>query len=335
MLIRILLSVYTLFFLNITVILGQIAGDKVNAIFIDEYDHLWFGTDHGVLRKCGDVWNAYNTQPGSPGIVNDLKHQNTTVPELWIATTCGILIVSYSSLNISTSAFYNSSVTAFHTDTINSITFDNKNIGYFSTPKGIGIFANSIWKFYTRLIDVLKNEFTTAISKGDTIYCGTNGEGVARIFRYVDGFSGASSYVKPWSSLQGDTITAIFIDSQGYQWYGTSKGISRHTSIEAKEGWDFYLADQLPDKHVTVIKGDAHGNIWIGTRGGLAKVNSELNKITVWTMTDGLPSDVINTIAIDNDQSVWLGTDNGASHFNGSSFLNIKTSVYAKDFIDF
>jgi ligand-binding sensor domain-containing protein len=320
--------------LNTTCLLAQMPGDKVLSIFIDEFDHQWFGTDQGLLRKYGDVWKAYYTQPGSPGIVNDLKQQNAKLPELWIATNAGIVKVTYSFVNISHSIFYNRSATSFNSDSINSITFDDKNIGYFSTPKGIGIFANSIWKFYTRLIDVLKNEFTTSVAKGDTIYCGTNGEGVARINKYVDGFSGASSYVKPWSSLPGDTITAIFIDLHGNQWYGTSSGISRHTSIEAKEGWDFYLTDKLPDKHVTVIKGDAQGNIWIGTRGGLARVNIELNKITVWTMTDGLPSDVINTIAIDKDQSVWLGTDNGASHFNGFSFLNIKTSVYAKDFID-
>jgi len=30
---------------------AQKPGDKVLSIYVDEYDHIWFGTDKGLLRK--------------------------------------------------------------------------------------------------------------------------------------------------------------------------------------------------------------------------------------------------------------------------------------------
>jgi hypothetical protein len=53
---------------------AQKPGDRINAVFVDEYGCQWFGTDNGLLRKCGDTWNAYAVESGSPGIVNDIKH---------------------------------------------------------------------------------------------------------------------------------------------------------------------------------------------------------------------------------------------------------------------
>lgn len=316
-------------------IAAQKPGDKVLSLYTDEFDQVWFGTDNGLLRKCGDVFKAYYTVPGSPGRVNNIRHPNSDDPELWIGTAGGIVKIRYSKTDISSLTRCDSSVTTSQTDNINALEFDNKNVCYFTTSKGIGIFANSIWRFYTRFFDVVRDEFTSVKAKGDTIYLGTKGEGVARIVKRVDGYTGASAYIRPWSYLQGDSINSILIDSRGNQWYGTNKGLSRHSSTEAKEGWDISLTDELPDRHVTSLAEDAHGNIWIGTRGGLVLLGPDLQKITVWTTEKGLPSEVINDIFICKDQSVWIGTDLGASHFNGSVFSNIRTSDYAHNFIEF
>ena len=314
---------------------AQKPGDKVLSIYVDEYDHIWFGTDKGLLRKSGDTWKAFNTTPGSPGRVNDIKHPNTGDPELLLGTTTGIIKINYSASDIHSSAFFNSSVTSFHTDSINALEFDNRNVSYFTTPEGIGIFASAAWRFYTRFFDIVRDKFTSVKALGDTIYLGTQGEGVARIVRRVDGYTGASAYILPWSALTGDSITSIFIDSKGCQWYGTTKGISRHSSTEPKEDWDNSLTDQLPNHHVTAISGDPEGNLWIGTADGLVEFSNDLNKIKTWNVSNGLPSGVINNIFICKDKSVWIGTDLGASHFNGSAFSNIRTSDYARNFVDF
>lgn len=314
---------------------GQKPGDKVTSIYVDEYGHQWFGTDRGLLRKCGDVWKSYSVQGEAPIVVNFIKHKIGLVSELWIGTTTGIIKISYSSSNIDSSKVFKSIITGFQSDNIKSIDFDNEKNAYFATPRGIGIYANFGWRFYTKLVDVFKNEFTSAGAMGDTIYLGTFGEGVARIFKYADGYSGASSFISPWSALPGDSITCILIDSERNQWYGTTKGIVRHSDIKSKEGWNLIFTDELPNIHINSLAEDKQGNIWIGTMNGLAKLNNDFQTITTWNRSDGLPSDTINTIFIDKDQSVWIGTNNGVSHFSQSIFSNTNTSNYAKNFILF
>jgi ligand-binding sensor domain-containing protein len=314
-------------------IMAQKPGDKVLSLFVDEFNQVWFGTDKGLLRKCGDVFKAYYALPGSPGQVNDIKHPKTVDSELWIGTTTGIIRLIYSSSDIRSSTFFDTTATTSASKNIRALEFDDRNVCYFTTSRGIGIFANSAWRFYTKFFDIIRDEFTSIGAKGDTMYIGTLGEGVARIVKRADGYTGASSYITPWSAIHGDSINAILIDSKGNQWYGTNKGLSRHSSTEAKEGWDISLIDELPDRHVTCLAEDTRGNIWIGTRGGLVELDSDLTRINTWTSEKGLPSDVINCIFVCKDQSVWIGTDLGASYFNRSVFFNIRTSDYGNNFI--
>lgn len=312
---------------------AQQSGDKVRSIYIDEYGNQWFGTDSGLLRKQKDVWKGYYLKTGLPCVVNDIKKKNRNDQDLWIATSAGLYKVSYTAEAISGITEFNSSKTNFRSDEINAITFDEKDAGYFATPKGIGVFVNEVWKFYTRLQDIFRNEFTSVRAKADTVYFGTKGEGIARIVRNIDGYTGASSYISPWSPLPGDSITSVFIDSGGNQWYGTTRGLTRHSNTEAKEGWNFSLTDEIPCRYVTSIAEDRLGNFWIGTHCGLFKLSADLRKLDIWTVKDGLPSDRINCIYPDKDQSVWIGTSRGASHFAGSGFTNFRTSEFTRDLI--
>ena len=313
---------------------GQKPGDKVLSIFADEYGCLWFGTDKGLLRKCGDTWSAFAVQPDSPGIVNDIRHQTTPNGSvLWIGTMKGTIKINYSSSEITSASRFYSKTNSFLSDMINHITSDKYFSVFFATPAGIGILANETWKFITKITDITENKITSSMASGDTIFFGTQGEGVARLVRSVDGYSGASSFVAPWSALAGDNITCVFIDSKGHQWFGTDKGLSCHSKFDAKEGWDDSYSEKLPDQRVTAIAEDKAGCIWVGTQGGLVKFGINQPGVAKWTTGDGLPSNRINSIFIDKDGSLWVATDLGASHFDGSMFSNIRTSDFAKNFL--
>ncbi len=315
---------------------GQKPGDKVLSIFVDEYGCQWFGTDKGLLRKCGDMWQAFAVQPDSPGIVNDIKRQMTPDGSvIWIGTMKGTIKINYSANEVTSASRFYSKTNLFLSDIISQITSDKYFSVFFSTPAGIGILANETWKFITKITDITENKITSSMASGDTIFFGTQGEGVARLIRSVDGYSGASSFVAPWSALAGDNITCIFVDSKRHQWFGTDKGLSRHSKFDAKEGWDDSYTEKLPDQHVTAIAEDKTGKIWVGTQGGLVKFGTKLSDATKWTTVDGLPSNRINNIFIDKDGSLWIATDLGASHFDGSRFLNIRTSDYAKNYFKF
>ncbi len=329
-------NLFFLLLLIVSVSDAQKPGDKVLKVFVDEYGCQWFGTDKGLLRKSGDVWKAYPVQPDSPGIVNDIGHQLTPSGSvLWIGTMNGIIKITYSAKAVTSASRFTSKTNSFLSDIINGITFDKYASAFFATPAGIGILANATWRFITKIKDISDNKISSARAKGDTIFFGTTGEGVARLVRSVDGYSGATSFVPPWSALAGNNITCVFIDSKGHQWFGSDKGLSCHSKFDAKEGWDDLYTEKLPDQYVTVITEDKSGNIWVGTHGGLVRFSSGQSAVSTWTIADGLPSAIINDIFIDKDGSLWIATDLGAAHFNGSGFSGIKTSDYAKDFLKF
>jgi ligand-binding sensor domain-containing protein len=310
---------------------AQKSGDKVLSVIEDEYGCQWFGTNKGLLRKCGEIWKVYPVQPDSPGVVNDIQIKSTpSGSELWAGTMNGIIRITYSANAVTSATRFYTKTNSFLTDIINGIAFDKYSTLFFATPLGIGILSMSTWKFLTELQDLADNNISYAFPGGDTIYFGTKGEGVARLVRSADAYSGASSFLSPWSSIPGDDISCIFIDSKGYQWFGSKDGISRHYKPDAKEGWDESYTKILPDKFVTVITEDKAGNIWVGTHKGLVKFNEGKQEASVWTMENGLPSDKINDIFISRDNSLWVGTDKGAVHFNGSEFSSVKTSDYTK-----
>jgi len=323
--------------LFITSILNaQKPGDKVHSVFVDEYGCQWFGTDKGLVRKCGETWEAYPVQPDSPGIVNDIEHQSSPSGSvLWIGTMNGIIRITYSAHSVISASRYCSKTNSFLSDIINRITFDKYASCFFATPSGIGILAEATWKFITKITDITENKITSAMASGDTIFFGTTGEGVARLVRSVDGYSGATSFMAPWSALAGDNITCVFIDSKGHQWFGSDKGLSCHSKFDAKEGWDESYTEKLPDKYVTALAEDKAGNIWVGTHGGLVRFGKGQPEVSIWTVADGLPSAIINDLFIDKDGSLWIGTNLGAAHFNGSGFSNFRTSDFAKDFPKF
>jgi ligand-binding sensor domain-containing protein len=326
------LLIILILFLNIRAAAQQ-AGEKINSIFVDEFNSQWIGTNTCLLRKNGNSWTAYLFSE-RPLRINDIKKTNQKIPTLWLATSDGPISLEYNKRKIYNIIVYDSLKTTFKSNDISSITFDDSNTGYFTTFKGIGIFSSLGWRFYTRLIDITKNEYTSAGFKNDTVYLGTNGEGVARIFRKADAFSGASSYVRPWSSLPDDTINCILIDKLGNQWYGTNKGLCRHYTTEPKDNWDRSYNNKLPGKKITSLNEDHFGNIWVGTIKGLVRIEKNSNELTYWTSKDGLISDTINTIFVSGDQSVWIGTNRGISHFDGNKFSNLRLSDF-KDKISY
>ncbi len=321
--------------LNTNYIPGQKPGDNIRSIFIDQYGIRWYGTDSGLIRNYNDKWEGYSLSKSIPLSINDIKQQKDLNSEIWLGTSSGVYSIHYSKDGINSARRYAKPELPFISDSILSIAFDKDHAGYFTTSKGIGILFREVWRFYTRLVDIIRDEFTSAGVKGDTIYFGTKGEGVARIVKGIDGFTGASSYVTPWSHLAGDSITSILIDSKGNQWYGTTRGLSKHSGTEAKEGWNFEITNQIPCQHITAIAEDKQGNIWLGTMGGLVMISEDHKNIKCWTQNDGLISDIINCLCIDHDQSVWIGTDHGVSHFTEERFINFKTSDFAKGFVNF
>ena len=309
-----------------TTLFSQGTGNVVKAVFVDEHGMKWFGTDRGLIRFDGNDWIDYGSQAKIPDQISDIAYQFSDYgPEMWIGSNKGVSVAAYNVDGITSATHYNMANSGILSDTIHDVMVDENNIRYFATPEGLGIFNNSTWSSIARGTHIPSAGVLSLGTKNDTIYAGSDGKGVGRVIRDdLDGYTGASYYEIPWSGLPSNTINCVYIDSKGFQWYGTTEGASRHEVQESKQGWEVYLTvDQgLVNQNVLSILEDNDGDIWLGTKGGISRYNPADAQFTNYTMDDGLPDSVIYDIAMDTDQTLWFATGKGVSHFDKTSFHN-------------
>jgi ligand-binding sensor domain-containing protein len=136
----------------------------------------------------------------------------------------------------------------------------------------------------------------------------------------VDAVSGASEYAA-WGPIlmPSDSIYSVHITADGTQWFGTNRGLAKHTGYNTLEGWMIITsADGLADNFVQAIASDSKGKLYFGTKNGLSVLDGE--KWVSYRPGDGLSSNNILTLAVDSDDCIWIGTDNGVTSFMGGKF---------------
>ncbi|MEP6663116.1 MAG: two-component regulator propeller domain-containing protein, partial [Verrucomicrobiota bacterium] len=67
-------------------------------------------------------------------------------------------------------------------------------------------------------------------------------------------------------------------------------------------------AEMVP-REISALHQDRAGQIWLGTQGGLALL--ETNRWKIFTTKDGLSSNLIRAIADDSEGNLWIGTERG------------------------
>ena len=65
------------------------------------------------------------------------------------------------------------------------------------------------------------------------------------------------------------------------------------------------------------------GNLmWIGTLGGLVRVNTLTNETTYFDKTNsGLPDNRVTSIAVDSSGKLWVGTYYGIGVYDGTNWI--------------
>jgi sugar lactone lactonase YvrE len=81
----------------------------------------------------------------------------------------------------------------------------------------------------------------------------------------------------------------------------------------------------LPDNGVSSLAVDSQGNLWIGTKGGLAKFDGA--RWEVYTRSNsGLPDNWVSSLAVDLQGNLWIGTyEGGLARFDGENWAVYKT----------
>ena len=126
--------------------------------------------------------------------------------------------------------------------------------------------------------------------------------------------------------LSQSTVYDIKQDNLGYIWVATADGLNRY------DGYKFVVfrhddndPSSLPSNSISSLLLNLNGDLWIGTDGGLAKYNHELNTFKTFAPNDKGARLRIFSMQKWNEQEIYLITNVGLFSFteeNGFKKLN-------------
>jgi ligand-binding sensor domain-containing protein len=304
-----------------------------SAVIVDDENIKWFITEAGIVSFNGTEWKLHNKNRKVPTQnLNSLAFEHSTDgQELWIASPNGATVASLPLGGMTGATTYHPENTPILSKNVIRVTIGKSPLRWFTTDKGVSAVRNNKWlspSYFEIYPEELFTDFViTSVAtnrNGDTLYVGTEGAGVARVYQNVDGISGASTY-SMWGPiiLPSDKIYSIFIANDGSQWFGTDLGVARHTGNITIENWTAFTTDEgLVNNFVQAIAEDNNGKLWFGTKGGVSVLDG--SAWTSFTINDGLNSNNILCITTDHQGVVWLGTDNGVTCYKNGKFISYK-----------
>jgi diguanylate cyclase (GGDEF)-like protein len=169
-----------------------------------------------------------------------------------------------------------------------------------------------------------------------------------------------------WSTRQGlphNTINSISQTPDGYLWFATWEGVARYNGREFKvfgreqqtglpdsgiralhldpkgrlllggsRGGLALLHDQQwrpvdpVSSLVNEVRGDAKGQLWVGTEGGGLFCLQTNGSRQQWTRYHGLPSNTIYSLLDDQHDGLWVGTAEGLAYLRDGKFTPLANS---------
>lgn len=132
-----------------------------------------------------------------------------------------------------------------------------------------------------------------------------------------------------WSVQQGmPQISAVDIvqTPDGYIWIATQAGVARFDGI----GFTTHSPDTdagIPHPVVTALAVDGAGDMWIGTRGGMAVLRGGAFHPVPWRGGGQAPT--VNGLHLAADGSVWAATSSGAARADSGGLRPLPGSVPA------
>lgn len=323
---------------------SNLQDNNVFCIAIDNKGNKWFGTEQGLVLFNGKFWTSYLNDGGKDfgnKTINDLVFEsNETQSLLWIATGNGIFLLDISHPeNPMYIDSFNTKNSGLAEDAIKTITIDPCHTRWFGTFQGLSGFYQNVWRNYNTQNYWIENNKVVSLASGpdSMVYIGTEGGGVSRLKTGIDAVSSASVLDKIWTGadepekgkLTSNNVYSILIEPNGYQWFGTDKGVALHTSYNTKRDWKNYtLKDGLINDFIQTICKDEESIFWFGTPQGVSRFNGIAWKS--YTTIDGLANNNVRDIAMDKDGSLWFATENGISVRTNTTAIS---NIYQPDII--
>ena len=334
-------------------LIPQLADKKVKIWSILEAsdDLLWIGTDgEGVFRSILKPKPFFQITRGEAS-QRQLNHQivrailEDETGNLWVGTRGnGLNMIPahegstqyFTTLN----GLTNNAVLALKKDESGHLWIGHDGTGIDVLDTNTGIF----YHFPTDLKGGVDLEFGSVydicIDAFGQVWLSTSGYGVIglNISRENDGFRLINKIqIKgegPDDILKSNIIYSIVEEKPNILWLATrGAGIYRLNTLTLQlENFSLARADQpgLSDNDILSLHMGNDGNLWVGSSGGLNKVNINFRPyaFTHYTTLDGLPNNTIHAILEDSVGNIWTSTNKGLSKFDrtNNKFLNFNSA---------
>ncbi len=298
----------------------------IHCIFQDKKGWIWIGTDFGVLRFDGYKFKKFEMDTPesvtlSKALIRVIYEDNEN--NIWIGTeSTGVFKFDrkkYELVQYIDNGLVNNSIW--------DITADMHNNIWIGTEGGLSkynIHDNAIQPVLgkEKSIAITMNYFIRKLhyqkQKGEYLWIGTD-DG---IYLY-DILSGKIKHYLKDEGFDGrnNEIWEIYRNSKGNIYVGTYLG-GLHTYNSTEDKFDEIFLDTENERAKTVrsIIEDKSGNLWVGTRGGLYKVEPGDQKIIHYTQNllddYSLIHNSVLDLFVDKKGDLWVGTRNGISYLN-------------------
>ncbi len=313
---------------------SSISSNWITSLFEDETGIIWIGTQGGGLNRFDRVtekFTAYVNEPGNPFSLmdNDVRSvYQDKAGTYWVGTAEGVCTFNKQNGKFNALTGSKGIESAF----VSTIFEDHRGDIWFGT-QGSGIYrlvrergAQTIIN-YTHIPDFansLSNNFVNAIfeDKNKVIWVGTGG-GLNRLLTTeTGGFVSFRHDDKNPASLSFDRVQTIFEDRLGILWIGTDGGGINCFDPRDPTGTKFLRYQNNPidlnslgENRVYSLLEDKSGTLWIGTGGGLSKVDRKPKKFKHYR-TEANDPNSLNVSEVwcfyeDREGVLWIGTNGG------------------------
>lgn len=140
-------------------------------------------------------------------------------------------------------------------------------------------------------------------------------------------------------SLSGDPfrVRAVYIDSDGVKWFGTSRGLYRYDNLT----WVYYTeTDHLIGNRVNALTFEASeygSGLWVATEKGVSVVAFDVDGITgstSYSTSDGLLDESVSDIAVDSYHHKYFGSASGITWFREGTIEYLIYDDYVQNMVN-
>jgi signal transduction histidine kinase/ligand-binding sensor domain-containing protein/DNA-binding response OmpR family regulator len=157
---------------------------------------------------------------------------------------------------------------------------------------------------------------------------------MSKLFRLINLFivllmlvkASAGQEYKLYSTNDGlskSTVFAIFKDSRGFMWFGTSVGLNRFDGYKFIHYYfDVNDTNSISNNNIGRIVENEDGDLWISTNYGLNKFIFDENRFERFYHHEDLnsiSSNYIHSIYLDRDNFLWITTSEGIDKYDEST----------------